>query len=436
MRQSNPYRRPNEEAQPPLTSEESEAEANYDLAVKGLGSLSGKLQAVANSSRDDLTVRYAERARSSRHVTLRLHAAPIDPAQDLTRHLFDEEGRTVICTSATLATEGSFEHFKARCGVAGLPLELIADPVFDYSKQALLYQPALPAFDWRNKAPFYDAVAAEIERLLNVSRGRALCLFTSWTGLQQVHERLNDVGMCILLGHYSYNPEQTTPDKYCDNPLGQAKAAPTIVPELTLPLMTLEPSTPGIIYRPRKAYLVNLFGKRDPKGLEPWLMIQSQQVAFENLSPVFSIGIDRALFAERRTAMIFDDGALKTVCTTKGSEILGFIEVPLEVVRSVVALPSQILKVDMDEVRNRTKLNQAQAEVLKLQDEILRRELGLTEELPAKNKGASGEAEQQGLSTFVQSDSENEDVIAAPTIKQANSLLNELCGTNSKVEGI
>ena len=208
------------------------------------------------------------------------------------------------------------------------------------------------------------------------------------------------------------------------------------MPELTLPLVTLEPSTPGIIYRPRKAYLVNLFGKRDPKGLEPWLMIQSQQVAFENLSPVFSIGIDRALFAERRTAMIFDDGALKTVCTTKGSEILGFIEVPLEVVRSVVALPSQILKVDMDEVRNRTKLNQAQAEVLKLQDEILRRELGLTEELPAKNKGASGEAEQQGLSTFVQSDSENEDVIAAPTIKEANSLLNELCGTNSKVEGI
>ncbi len=193
MRQANPYRRPNEEAQPPLTTEESEAEANYDLAVKGLGSLAGKLQAVANSSRDDLTVRYAERTRSSRHVSLRLHAAPIDPAQALTRHLFDEEGRTVICTSATLATEGSFDHFKARCGVAGLPLELIADPVFDYSKQALLYQPALPAFDWRNKAPFYDAVAAEIERLLNVSRGRALCLFTSWTGLQQVHERLNDV---------------------------------------------------------------------------------------------------------------------------------------------------------------------------------------------------------------------------------------------------
>ena len=193
MRQANPFSHRNEEGHPPLTAEESEEEANYELAVKGLGSLAGKLKAVASNSRDDLIVRYAERVRGSRNLRLRLHAAPIDPAHDLARHLFDEEGRIVICTSATLATEGSFEHFKARCGVTGGPLELVASPVFDYSKQALLYQPALPAFDWRNKAPFYDAVAAEIERLLNVSRGRALCLFTSWTGLQQVHERLGDV---------------------------------------------------------------------------------------------------------------------------------------------------------------------------------------------------------------------------------------------------
>ncbi|MDE0199851.1 MAG: hypothetical protein OXK78_16715 [Caldilineaceae bacterium] len=192
MRKANPFRHHNEEGHPHLSAEESEEEANYELAVKGLGSLAGKLKVVASSSRDDLVVRYAERIRGSHRLRLRLHAAPIDPSLDLARHLFDEEGRTVICTSATLATEGSFAHFKARCGVAGEPLELIADPVFNYPEQALLYQPALPAFDWRDKAPFFDAVAAEIERLLNVSRGRALCLFTSWSGLQQVHERLHD----------------------------------------------------------------------------------------------------------------------------------------------------------------------------------------------------------------------------------------------------
>ena len=57
-------------------------------------------------------------------------------------------------------------------------------------QQALLYQPALPAYDWRNSNRYYDAAAAEIERLLEVSRGRSLCLFTSWSGLQQVGDRL------------------------------------------------------------------------------------------------------------------------------------------------------------------------------------------------------------------------------------------------------
>ena len=193
MRQSNPYELPEEDGRPQLTPEESEDAANYDLAVKGLGSLAAKLQTVASGSLDDRVVRFAERISGSRHLRLRLHAAPIDPANQLAKHLFAEEGRTVICTSATLATDGNFDHFKSRCGVQGQPYELVAGAVFDYSQQALLYQPQLPAFDWREREQFYDGVAAELERLLNVSRGRALCLFTSWTGLRQVRERLADV---------------------------------------------------------------------------------------------------------------------------------------------------------------------------------------------------------------------------------------------------
>ncbi len=193
MRQAHPYERPEQDGHPPLSPEESEDKANYDLAVTGLGSLAAKLQAVATSARDDVTVRYAEKVSGARHLKLRIHAAPVDPARELSRHLFVEEGRTVICTSATLATDGNFEHFKSRCGVSELPLELVADATFDYTQQALLYQPALPPFNWRAKDPFYDAVAIELDRLLNVSRGRALCLFTSWSGLQQAYDRLEGV---------------------------------------------------------------------------------------------------------------------------------------------------------------------------------------------------------------------------------------------------
>ena len=122
----------------------------------------------------------------------------------LAHYLFqpeDEDGpiaRSVICTSATLTTDGHFEHFKQRCGVAETCEEQVLPAVFEYPRQALLYQPALPAYDWRAADDYYAAVAEEIERLLEVSRGRALCLFTSWSGLQHVSDRLQSLDSPVV----------------------------------------------------------------------------------------------------------------------------------------------------------------------------------------------------------------------------------------------
>jgi len=162
----------------------------YELAVSSLGSLADKYQAVASSRRDGVVVRYAEPVLGRRQVRLALHAAPIQPAGLLHDFLFGPPKRSVVCTSATLSAGAGFAHFKARCGVEAKGPELVAPPVFDYPNQALLYQPAMPAYSWADRSGFYRAVAEEIRRLLEVSRGRALCLFTSWSGLQQAQGHL------------------------------------------------------------------------------------------------------------------------------------------------------------------------------------------------------------------------------------------------------
>jgi ATP-dependent DNA helicase DinG len=191
MSQNHPYRKDEK-----LTKQEAESRAeqaaHYDLALEALGSLATKLAVLASSKRDSELVRFAQFNPDRRHVRLILHAAPIDPAAPLREFLFSLEKCTIVCTSATLATAGHFEHFKRRCGIDGPTIERALPPVFDYPSQAMLYQPPLPAYDWRNKDSYYDAVAGEIERLLEVSRGRALCLFTNWSGLQQVRDRLAD----------------------------------------------------------------------------------------------------------------------------------------------------------------------------------------------------------------------------------------------------
>jgi ATP-dependent DNA helicase DinG len=166
-----------------------EENARFGLALQAVRKAGDDILKVSKSSHDDQVVRFAELAHQ-RYVNLVLHATPISAAEPLGKHLFD--AHTTICTSATLATGGTFDLFKARCGVKQEPLELIGEQVFDFPNQAQLYLPKLCTYDWQNKEKYFDAVANEIHRLLEVSRGRSFCLFTSWAGMQHVVEELRD----------------------------------------------------------------------------------------------------------------------------------------------------------------------------------------------------------------------------------------------------
>jgi ATP-dependent DNA helicase DinG len=208
LKQRNPFGGPGDldihEEAPRAEGEVYEERRIYELGIEALNSVAVKLLTVASASRDDALVRYAVRVFDRRHVSLELHAAPLDPSGLLARFLFHPEGdgepvpRTVICTSATLATHGAFEHFKARCGIRTTGEEWVLPAVFDYPRQALLYQPALPPFDHRRADAYYAAAAAEIARLIEVSRGRTLCLFTSWSGLQQTADLLQAPGSGVI----------------------------------------------------------------------------------------------------------------------------------------------------------------------------------------------------------------------------------------------
>jgi ATP-dependent DNA helicase DinG len=115
-----------------------------------------------------------------------LAATPIDVSQILRERLF-ESFDTVILTSATLTVGGRFDYIRQRLGIdhtkdRSLPAE------FDYAKQALLYLPKkMP--DVRD-AGFSAKAAEEIVQLLELSRGRAFCLFTSYSQMNDLFERV------------------------------------------------------------------------------------------------------------------------------------------------------------------------------------------------------------------------------------------------------
>jgi len=111
-------------------------------------------------------------------------ATPIDVSSILREQLFDAFD-TIVMTSATLAVSGRFDFLKQRLGIQ-VAQESVLPHEFDYGRQALLYIPAgLP--DVRDAA-FVPKAAEEISRLLKLTDGRAFCLFTSYTQMNQIFE--------------------------------------------------------------------------------------------------------------------------------------------------------------------------------------------------------------------------------------------------------
>jgi ATP-dependent DNA helicase DinG len=113
-------------------------------------------------------------------------ATPIDVSALLRERLF-EPFETIVLTSATLAVGGRFDFLKQRLGIT-LASERVLESEFDFATQALLYIPAtLP--DVRDPS-FPERAAQEITRLLEISRGRAFCLFTSYVQMKDLYERV------------------------------------------------------------------------------------------------------------------------------------------------------------------------------------------------------------------------------------------------------
>src|SRR5580658_8686366 len=142
-----------------------------------------------------------------------LAATPIDVSAILREQLF-ERFDTVVLTSATLAVGGRFDYLKQRLGV--LPsAEVVLPHEFDFKEQALLYIPrTLPDV----RSPGFSASAAdEITRLLEISQGRAFCLFTSYAQMKDVFERVSGrVRFPLLLQGTA--PRSTLLDRFRSTP--------------------------------------------------------------------------------------------------------------------------------------------------------------------------------------------------------------------------
>jgi ATP-dependent DNA helicase DinG len=115
-----------------------------------------------------------------------LQATPIDVGPILRECLWSKLECAVL-TSATLAVGGGFEYIRQRLGMEHAR-EAVLPSHFDYASQALFYVPPdLPD----PRMPQFTAIATErIRKLLEITRGRAFVLFTSYAQMNQIYQQL------------------------------------------------------------------------------------------------------------------------------------------------------------------------------------------------------------------------------------------------------
>jgi ATP-dependent DNA helicase DinG len=110
--------------------------------------------------------------------------APVTVAPTLRERLFDRT-RSIVMTSATIATGGTFDYARRQVGLEHTPVdEIVLESPFDFERQAMLY---LPPERPNPKDPrFAQSVIPIIEGVLHATHGRAFVLFTSYAVMREV----------------------------------------------------------------------------------------------------------------------------------------------------------------------------------------------------------------------------------------------------------
>ncbi|HEX5141930.1 MAG TPA: helicase C-terminal domain-containing protein, partial [Dehalococcoidia bacterium] len=134
--------------------------------------------------------------------------APLEVAQILQRDLFDAK-ETVVLTSATLSTAGSFDFLRERVGLEDSEELLLGSP-FDYEHSTLIALPSdLPD---PNEPGFVAAMSELLLESIRASGGRALVLFTAYGALNAVYEQikapLEAEGILVLAHGTDGSPRQ------------------------------------------------------------------------------------------------------------------------------------------------------------------------------------------------------------------------------------
>jgi len=90
------------------------------------------------------------------------------------------------------------------------------------------------------------------------------------------------------------------------------------------------------------------------------------------------VPVTRASFVTKKTSLEFDHGMLTRATTNKPSELLAFVKIPVDVATTILGIPSELLKIRIEQnnrqqelIQSRTSVANSEVEQLKAMTELL-----------------------------------------------------------------
>lgn len=80
--------------------------------------------------------------------------------------------------------------------------------------------------------------------------------------------------------------------------------------------------------------------------------------------PITSVDVSRASFITKKTTLTIANGILRNINIDQPSQFLGFISIPVDMVKAIAAIPSSKLSMKIQNTQDQASLYKAQTDLL------------------------------------------------------------------------
>lgn len=200
-----------------------------------------------------------------------------------------------------------------------------------------------------------------------------------------LNSRLRDFGFCVLVRRRDGVGAQdldAMEKQYCHKSISEAKRT-RLFKQVNAPpesLVSLPASlNDAILYRPTVAVDVYVMWQPKRRVATNWVIYKKRVMTVIDPDTIHSLDVRRAIFSTRATNIKFQDGVLTEIMIDKGSELEGFIKIPLNILRAVFSLPTELIAIQIGETNAMQDLIRTQAELAVAQTRLQQERAKLTE---------------------------------------------------------